>query len=105
MAQRALFERHVLRRLVDAALDFVLRLRGGLLGAHEAEHDGRALRGKSQRGEIAGALVVIFKEETGDLHLVEQDLRDWLVATLRHPGALEIAAAQRGANGHISWPV
>ena len=77
----------------------------GLLGAHEAEHDGRALGRKAQRGEIAGALVVIFEEEAVDLHLVEQDLCDRLVAALRHPGALEIAAAQMDAHGHIGRPI
>ena len=60
---------------------------------------------KSQRGEIAGALVVIFEEEAVDLHLVEQDLCDRLVAALRHPGALEIAAAEMDAHGHIGRPI
>src|ERR1700722_17553462 len=105
MAQCALLERHVFRGLLNAALDVVLGLGSGLLRAHEPEHDGRALRSKTQRGEIAGALVVIFQEEAVDLHLVEQDLRDWLVAALRDPSALEIPTTEMDADSHVGRPV
>ena len=101
MGERALLERHIFRRLVDALFDEVLGLGGGLLRAHEPEHDGRALRREAQRREVARALVVIFEEEAVDLHLVEQDLGDRLIAALRDPRALEIAAAEMDADGHV----
>src|SRR5271165_292689 len=105
VAQRALVERDILGRLHDAALDLVLRLRGGALRAHEAEHDCRALRREAQRREIARTLVVVFEEEAVDLHLVEQNFGDRLVAALRDPGALEVAAAEMDADRHVGWPV
>src|SRR5271157_1377157 len=52
VAQAALVERHVPGRLLDAALDLLLRLGGRPLRAHQAEHDRGGLRREPQRCEI-----------------------------------------------------
>src|SRR5579872_10027 len=101
MAEAALRQRHVATRLLDALLDLVFWLDVSVFRAHQTEHDHLALRGEAQRREIAGALVVIFEEKAVDLHLVEQNFRDRLIAALRHPGALEIAAAEMDRNHHV----
>ena len=44
MAQRALLDGNIMGGFLDAALDLVLAFDGGVLRAHQAEHDGRALR-------------------------------------------------------------
>src|SRR5579862_7114225 len=105
MAQGALVERDVATRLLDPLLDLVLSLDRRTLRAHQAEHDRLALWGKAQRREVAGAFVVIFEEEPVDLHLVEQDVGDRLVAALRDPGALEVAPAKMHRNHHVAWTV
>ena len=65
------------------------------------EHDRLALRHEAQRREVARALVVVLQEEAVDRELVEQDLGDRLVAALRHPGALVVAAAEMDADRHV----
>src|SRR5579872_520058 len=105
MAQRALVERHVMTRLFDALLDLFFRFDRAIFGAHQAEHDHLALGREAQRREIAGAFIVIFKEETVDLHLVQQNLGDRLIAALRDPGAFEIAAAEMDGDRHVLWPI
>ena len=54
----------------------------------------------AQRREIAGARVVVLEEVPVDLEVVEQHLRDGLVAAFGDPGALEIAAAEVDADRH-----
>src|SRR6478609_9048487 len=57
--QAELLERDVLRRLVDAALEVVLRFELAELGRHEAEHDRLALRQEAQRLEVTAARIVV----------------------------------------------
>ena len=72
-AQGELIERAILPRLLDPALQRVLRLELRQLRRDEAEDDGLALRHEAQRREIARALVVIFKEVAVDADLVGSD--------------------------------
>ena len=105
VAERALLDRHVFRRFVDAPLDLVLGLGRGMLGAHQAEDDRLAFRREAQRREVARALVVVFEEKAVDLHFVEQNIGDRLIAALGDPGALEIAAAEMDRDRHVLRPV
>ena len=90
-----LLERRVPRRLLDAPLQLVLRLELAALRRHEPEHDLLlALRQEAQRLEAARALVVPLHEEAVDVELVEQRLGDEVVAALRRPRRLEVAAAR-----------
>src|SRR5258706_3950577 len=100
-----LLERRVLRRLVDAPLDGVLRLELAELGGDEAQHHGLALRQEAQRPEVPGALVVVLEEVAVHGELVEEDLGHRLVAAFADPCALEVAAAQVRADGHPLRPV
>src|SRR5437763_13609662 len=85
-------ERHVLRGLIDTALEMVLALELRQLGADEAEHDFLALRHEAQRLEAAGALGVVLEEETIDVQAGEHALGDEVgVGAAREPGALEVA--------------
>ena len=70
------------------------------LGRHQAEDDGLALGQEAQRLEVARARVVVLEEVAVDVHLREQRLGDRLVAALRRPGALEVAAAQVHGERH-----
>ena len=70
------------------------------LGADQSQHDRLVLRHVAQRREVARARVVVFEEIAVDGELVEQDFGHRLVAALRGPCALEIAAAQVHARGH-----
>src|SRR5574337_307068 len=105
VAQAALLKGYVFGRLLDPPLDLVLGLGLGFLRTHEAEHDRSALRREPERREVARTLVVVFEEEAVDLHLVEQNLGDRLVAALRHPGAPEVAAAQMHTDRHVGRPL
>jgi len=98
--QAQLLERHVLGGLVDAALEVVLRFELAELGRHQAEDDGLALGQEAERPEVARARVVVLEEVAVDAHLREQRLGDRLVAALRRPGALEVAAAQMNGERH-----
>src|SRR6185295_6494512 len=95
-----LLDRRVRRRLVDPALEHVPRLELAELGRDEAEDDGLALGEEPQRPDVARALVVVFEEVAVDVHLGKQRLGDRLVAALRRPCALEVAAAQVHAQRH-----
>src|SRR4029078_8868766 len=53
-----LVEIHVLRRLLDPALELVLGLQLAALGRDEAEHDDLVLGDEAQRLEATGARVV-----------------------------------------------
>src|SRR6185312_12539943 len=53
--QAELVERHIFRRLVDAALELVLALQRATLRSDEAEHDNLSLGHEAQRLEAAGA--------------------------------------------------
>ena len=78
--------RRVLRRLLDPALQLVLRLELAALRRHEPEHDVLvAFRQEAQRLEAARALVVPLHEEAVDLELVEERLGNEVVARLRPP--------------------
>ena len=70
------------------------RLELGPLAGDEAEHHGLVGGHEAQRGEVAGALVVVLEEVGVDVELVEQHLGDWLVAALGEPRAAVVAAAQ-----------
>ena len=96
-----LLERRVLRGLLDAALQLVLRLELAALRRHEAEHDLLvALRQEAQRLEAARALVVPLHEEPVHLELVQELFCDEVVAALGRPGGAEVAAAHVGRHGH-----
>ena len=60
-----------------------------------------AFRHEAQRREITRARVVVLEEVAVDRELVEQYLRDRLVAAFGDPRALEIAATQVDADGHV----
>ena len=98
--QAELVERHVLRRLVDAALELVLVLERAALGGDQAEHDLLARRHEPQRLEAAGALVVVLQEEAVHVELGEQRLGDEVVAALGRPRRAEVAAAHVRGDAH-----
>src|SRR5205085_11313047 len=96
-----LLDRRVLRRLVDASLQLVLRLELAGLRRHEAEHDLLvALWQEAQRLETARALVVPFHEEAVDLQLGEERLGDEVVAALSRPRGAKVAAAHVRRDAH-----
>ena len=95
-----LVERHVLRRLVDAALELVGVLHAAALGGDQPEHHLLAGRHEAQRGEAARALVVELAEEGVDVEPAEQLLGDVVVAALGDPGRAEVAAAHVGGDRH-----
>ena len=64
-ADGELLERHVPRRLLDAAFERVLAFELLGLGRDEAQHHRLALRQEAQRFEAAGARAVVFKEIGG----------------------------------------
>src|SRR5579875_1985185 len=80
-----LLERHVLRGLVDASFQVVLRFELRRFRRHEPEYDLLARRHEAQRREGARALVVELEEEAVDVELAEQRLRDEVVAAGRRP--------------------
>ena len=101
-AQAQLIHRHVAGRLLDP----VPRARRsgssvGPLGGDETEHDGRVLADVAQRGEVAGALVVVLEEEGVDVELVEQHLGHRFVAAFGEPRAAVVAAAQVDADREV----
>ena len=55
----------------------------------------------AQRGEVAGALVVVLEEVGVDVELGEQHLGDGLVAALGEPRAAVVAAAQVDGDGEV----
>ena len=75
-------------------LSVVLALELAALGRDQAEDDELAGRHEAQRLEAARAGVVVLEEEAVDLEVVEERLGDVVVAALRHPRGLEVAAAQ-----------
>src|SRR5437870_5284062 len=99
--QAKLVERDELRRLVDLALEIILRLQLIELCRNESKDYGLSFRDVTKRREIAGAGVVVFEEIAVDVEVVEKHLRNGLVTALRDPGALEIAPAQMDADGHV----
>jgi hypothetical protein len=94
--QAQLLERDVAGGLVDAALEVVLALEDRRLRRDEPEDDLLARRHEAERLEAAGALVVVLEEEAIDLEPAEEGLGDEVVAALRRPGRLEVAAAEVG---------
>src|SRR3954447_14769351 len=60
-AQRKLFDRQILRCLVDPPLEQFERLQIGSLGRHQAKHRNFSLRHESQGRKASGALVVVFQ--------------------------------------------
>src|SRR5438309_1304227 len=86
------------RARLDATLDVVLLLHDRTLRRDEAEHRHLALWQEAQGLEAAGPLAVVFEEVAGHIDLVEQEIRDRLVAAFRHPGAGEVPAAQMHAD-------
>src|SRR5256886_6574162 len=88
--QAELVQRHVLGRLVDAALQGVLGLQLAAFRGDQAEHDVLARRHEPQRGEAAGAGVVVFEEEPVHGELAEQRLGHEVVAALGRPGGAEV---------------
>src|SRR3954471_11965555 len=80
--QAELLERHVLARLVDAALERVRTLQLPALRRDQPEHDLLARWDEAERFEAAGALVVVLEEEAVDIQLGEQRLRDEVVPAL-----------------------
>src|SRR5215831_15535681 len=104
-AQCELLQRGVLARLVDAALELVLRFEPGALGRDQTE-DGYLVPGqKTQRFKAAGARAVILEKIAVHVDFVENELSDRLVAAVRHPRAGEIAAAQMHAYRHVTRPI
>src|SRR3954471_2864487 len=61
-AESELVERQMALRLLESALEFVLRFEIRALGGDEPEHDSLALGDQAQGREIAGAWAVIFEE-------------------------------------------
>ena len=101
-----LLDRREPRRLLDPALQLVLRLELAALRRHEPEHDLLvALRQEAQRLESARALVVPLHEEPVHLELVEQRLGDEVVASLGGPGGAEVPAAHVRRDAHPVRPV
>src|SRR5215510_10500454 len=75
-----LINRHVATGVLDAALDDVLLLHGTGLGGDQAEHEGFVLGQEAQRLEAACALAVPFEKIAVDVHSVEQEIGNRLVA-------------------------
>src|SRR5512134_1743881 len=92
-AQREPLERNEPRRLVDAALELVLRLEPRLLGGDEPEHRGLPRAEVAERLERAGARRVVLDEEPVHVDLPEGDLGHRVVAALGQPRAHVVAAA------------
>jgi hypothetical protein len=66
------FQRNVLRRLVDATLDVVLRLEPAALRGDKPEHDDLVVAPEmAQHVETAGALSVEFEEIAVDVDIAE----------------------------------
>ena len=84
--------------------ELVVRLELGPLAGDEPEHDRLVGGHEAQRGEVAGALVVVLEEVGVDVELVEQHLGDRLVAALGEPRAAVVAAAQVDADGEVVGP-
>src|SRR5262249_59328406 len=71
------------------------------LRRHEPEDDLlRAPRQEPQRLEASGALVVPLHEEAVDLELVEERLRNVVVASFGRPARAEVAAAHVRRHAH-----
>src|SRR5262245_29233777 len=83
-AEAQLREVDVLRGLVDAPLDGILRFELAGLGGDQAEHHRAVLRHQAERLEPAGALGVVFHEVAVHLDAVEQDIGHRLVAARTH---------------------
>src|SRR4051812_47666482 len=96
--QAQILERHVLRRLIDAPLEIVLRFERRYLGRDEAKHHLLSARYEPQRLEAAGALGVELHKEGVDAG-GEHRLGHRLVAALGDPSALEIAAGRVHRDG------
>lgn len=95
----------VLCGLVQPADDGLLVVQLWLLGAQHAEDDDLVLGQVAQRGEVAGAGVVVLEEVDVDVELLEQRLGDGLVPALREPLRAVVAPAQVDADGHVAGPL
>src|SRR5439155_11774691 len=89
--EREPVERHVPRRLVDAAAQFVDALQPLLLRGDEAEHHLAIAGHRAERLEAAGAHVVVLEEEPLEARLAEH-ARDRAVAAARVELRLVVAA-------------
>jgi hypothetical protein len=97
--QAQLVEGDVLGGGVDAALEVVGVFQLATLGRDQPQHDHLAGRDEPQRLETAGALVVVFQEESVHGQAAEQRLGDEVVAARGGPGGAEVAAAQMRGDG------
>lgn len=91
-------------RLAQPTDDLGAVVERGPLAGHDAEDDDLVRREVAQRGEVAGARVVVLEEVDVDVELLEQDLGDGLVAALREPPRPVVAAADVDADGHVGGP-
>src|SRR5262249_9292317 len=97
-----LIERSKLARFLDAALDYGLVLELAELGRDEAKHDDLAAFGQqAQRLQAAGALGVPFEEISVYREIVEQLVRNLLVAAGADEGRTEVAAAEMRGDHHV----
>src|SRR5579875_1876025 len=94
----------VLRGLLDAAHDVIPGLQLTALGRHDPEHHLLALGQVAQRLEPAGPLIVPLAEEPVHVELVEQRIRDEVVAAFGRPHGLVVPAAGVRGHRHVGRP-
>lgn len=82
-----------------------MRLKLRALRGDEAQHDRFGPGHEPQWRETARPLIVVLEKIAVDVHLVEQDLRDWFVTPFGEPRASEIAATEVNANHEIFWAI
>ena len=101
-AQAELVFGDVLGGFFYACLDVFKFLELREFGGDEAEDDLLFLD-VLQRFEAACAVGVVFKEESVDVAVAEEDFSDRIVSAGGEPGGSEVAAADVHGDFHVSW--
>src|SRR4051812_9244568 len=86
-AYREALERDVLRSFFHLPRQLVEGFQFGNFGTYDSEHHDLVLWHEAQRREASGARRVVFQEEAAVRQLVEEALRDRVVAALAVPHA------------------
>lgn len=81
--------------------DLLLVVERGLLRAHDAEDDDLVFGQVTQGLEVTAARIVVLEEVGVNVQLLEEDLRDGLVAARGEPFAAVVAAAEVDADLHV----
>src|SRR5215831_15044803 len=100
--QRQALDWHVLRRLVDATPELILRLKLRVLRANQAEHHHLSWGHEAQGLEATSPLGVVLQQKAVDLEQVKGLLGDDFIASGGTPGAAVVAPAHVESDGHPS---